>query len=83
MFTTQDRNRDDQRIARSWTRRHFAFYAVALAALLGFLLSRGPAMQWIADGVTAEYVGIESQSGVEPVALAHATPQQGAKPMLH
>jgi hypothetical protein len=61
----QDHDREHPRSGLRWTRRHFAFYAVVLAVLLGFVASREPAMRWIADGVTAEYVGLDRQdSGV-------------------
>jgi hypothetical protein len=79
----QDHNREFPRIDRRWTRRHFAFYAVAIAALLGFVLSREQAMQWIADGVTAEYAGIDRPDSADRVAVVRANTESGGKPSTH
>jgi hypothetical protein len=59
MLSADHHDREAQRLGVRWTRRHFAFYAVVLAVLLGFVASRESSMQWIADGVTAEYVGFD------------------------
>jgi hypothetical protein len=78
MLSARDHDREDRRSDSRWTRRHFAFYGVMLAVLLGFVVSRESAMQWIADGVTAEYGGFDRQDGADGVVIARAA--EGRKP---